>query len=236
MMQGLWRLRLRVSIGVVVVSGVVALGALGLGTRAGVASSQAVPASASAGQPGPKAGALPTPAKPAAVRFPVVLHLPAGLGTLDSGLRNITGEPIGIKCSTCHTLHAEPPFIQKASDLKRFHKDLKFTHGELACGACHDREDRDKLRMADDRRIPMQDVMVLCSQCHGPQARDWRHGAHGGMSGYWDLTRGGRVRNTCVDCHDPHQPKYPTFAPVHPPKDRFLEPVDHNSADAGSRH
>ena len=43
------------------------------------------------------------------------------------------------------------------------------------------------------------------------------------MSGHWDLTKGGRVRNACVDCHDPHQPKYPTYAPVQKPRDRFLQ-------------
>ena len=55
--------------------------------------------------------------------------------------------------------------------------------------------------------------MTLCAQCHGPQFRDYQHGAHGGMTGYWDLTKGGRMRNNCIDCHDPHAPKYPTVTP-----------------------
>jgi hypothetical protein len=65
--------------------------------------------------------------------------------------------------------------------------------------------------------------MALCAQCHGTQKRDYDHGAHGGMRGYWDLKRGPRERNHCVSCHDPHAPKFGTFMPVHPPKDRFLQ-------------
>jgi hypothetical protein len=63
--------------------------------------------------------------------------------------------------------------------------------------------------------------MTLCAQCHGPQFRDYQHGAHGGMSGFWDLSKGGRTRNNCIDCHDPHAPKYPTVTPARGPNDRF---------------
>ncbi|MBI5610873.1 MAG: hypothetical protein HY902_18485 [Deltaproteobacteria bacterium] len=78
----------------------------------------------------------------------------------------------------------------------------------------------------------MSSVIELCSQCHGPQARDYQHGAHGGMTGYWDLRRGDRFRNVCVDCHNPHVPAYPQFAPVQRPRDRFLDAP----ATAGGHH
>jgi hypothetical protein len=68
------------------------------------------------------------------------------------------------------------------------------------------------------------DAMTLCAQCHGPQFRDYQNGSHGGMNGHWDLSRGPRLRNHCVDCHDPHVPQ---VLPVHPapgPKDRFFGP------------
>ena len=60
-----------------------------------------------------------------------------------------------------------------------------------------------------------------CAQCHGPQYRDYRHGAHGGMRGHWDLSRGPRERNHCVACHDPHAPAFGQFEPVPGPRDRF---------------
>ena len=67
----------------------------------------------------------------------------------------------------------------------------------------------------------MREALTLCSQCHGPQRRDYDHGAHGGMTGYWDRSRGGRQRNHCVDCHDPHQPAYVGGLPVPAARDRF---------------
>jgi hypothetical protein len=83
------------------------------------------------------------------------------------------------------------------------------------------------LRLADGRSLPYSDVMSLCAQCHGPQFRDYQHGAHGGMTGYWDLSKGGRTRNSCIDCHDPHAPKYPTVTPARGPNDRFLSGDGH---------
>jgi formate-dependent nitrite reductase cytochrome c552 subunit len=66
------------------------------------------------------------------------------------------------------------------------------------------------------------EAMRLCAQCHGPQYRDYKRGSHGGMTGHWDLSRGERTRNNCVDCHDPHAPAYPGTTPVLPPRDRYL--------------
>jgi hypothetical protein len=73
--------------------------------------------------------------------------------------------------------------------------------------------------------VEFADVMKLCAQCHGPQFRDYQHGAHGGMNGYWDLSRGGRSRNNCIDCHDPHAPAYVGAIPAPRPRDRFLTPA-----------
>ena len=62
--------------------------------------------------------------------------------------------------------------------------------------------------------------MRLCAQCHGPQFRDYGKGAHGGMEGHWDLSRGGRTRNHCVDCHDPHVPAIRQVQPAGRARDR----------------
>ena len=71
----------------------------------------------------------------------------------------------------------------------------------------------------------------LCAQCHGTQARDYAHGAHGGMSGYWDTTRGEQVRNQCTHCHAPHAPAYPHMRPTFKPRDRFLVPHQEKNDD-----
>ncbi|MCA9290696.1 MAG: hypothetical protein KDA25_06185, partial [Phycisphaerales bacterium] len=109
---------------------------------------------------------------------------------------------------------------------------MSFVHGDLACYSCHNPDDANTLRRADQTTVAYPDVKTLCAQCHGAKARDYDHGAHGGMNGYWDLTRGPRTRNTCIDCHDPHVPKFPMMIPTFKPRDRFLTPA----AGSGAAH
>jgi hypothetical protein len=78
----------------------------------------------------------------------------------------------------------------------------------------------------------MREAMRLCAQCHMSQHRDYQHGAHGGMQGHWDLSRGDRIRNHCVECHAPHQPAYPPLRPLPPPQDRFA-PAAHQEDGHG---
>ncbi len=153
------------------------------------------------------------------LRFPVTIHCPAGPPRVDSGARDLHGQVVTIACSTCHTTREPNPRNRVTADLDQFHQGLHAAHGGLSCLACHNPDDYDSLRLADGTRLEYGDVMNLCAQCHGPQARDYHRGAHGGMTGYWDLSRGPRQRNSCIDCHDPHAPAYPRVAPVFPPRD-----------------
>ncbi|MFT7633353.1 MAG: formate-dependent nitrite reductase cytochrome c552 subunit, partial [Mariniblastus sp.] len=79
----------------------------------------------------------------------------------------------------------------------------------------------------DGTKVEFTDVMTLCAQCHGPQMTDYEHGAHGGMNGHWDLNRGPQTKNNCVDCHQPHAPKFPKMQPTFKPRDRFLKQEGH---------
>lgn len=161
------------------------------------------------------------PVDAAAPTHPEVLHVPTTLGVVDTPRLDANGTPLGVACATCHA--PDGGIIgDENGEPEAFHTKVELRHGELSCAHCHDPVDRSRLRLADASTVPMADAMQLCSQCHGPQARDWRHGAHGGMSGYWDLRRGPRERNHCVDCHAPHAPAYARVMPVFPPQDRFL--------------
>ena len=127
-----------------------------------------------------------------------------------------------LKCAACHGLRPPNSENSKSSHMDEFHQGLKISHGQLTCVSCHNANDNySSLKLADGRTVPFEESMTLCAQCHGPQYRDYEHGAHGGMSGYWDLRRGERVRNHCQHCHDPHVPSYPKFRPAPPPQDRF---------------
>lgn len=153
---------------------------------------------------------------------PVLIRRPHGAPTVATGAFDEHGKPITVSCATCHATRTPETGAKLGSPLTSFHQKLVGNHGQLSCNACHNPADGyTSLRLAQGTSVPFSEVITLCAQCHGPQYRDFQHGAHGGMNGYWDLSRGSRVRNTCIDCHDSHAPKYPTVAPARGPHDRF---------------
>ena len=155
-------------------------------------------------------------------RHPTMIRTPIGPHGVPSGTFDENGRPVMIACATCHSTRPANADAKLGTPLAQFHQGLVGKHGTLSCTSCHTPTDGyASLRLADGKKLPYSDVMTLCAQCHGPQFRDYQHGAHGGMTGYWDLLKGGRVRNTCTDCHDPHAPKYPTVTPTSSPNDRF---------------
>ena len=159
---------------------------------------------------------------------PVVVRKPAGAPTIPTGTFDEKGNPVSIACANCHTTKPTNPDAKLGAPLRMFHQSLAGAHGNLACSTCHNPADGfSTLRLADGKSLPYSEVMTLCSQCHGPQARDYQHGAHGGMTGYWDVKKGARARNNCVDCHAPHAPKYPTVQPARGPNDRFQTGGEH---------
>ena len=165
-----------------------------------------------------------TPTNVDAVRYPVKFRPRAG-GTgsgIITSLRDHSGEVIKAPCGSCHAGKAPKRSRRSGGTLQIFHSGLTLRHGTLTCLTCHNDDDYDTLRLADDTPVQFDDLMTLCGQCHGPQKRDYDHGSHGGMTGFWDLTRGPRLRNQCVHCHDPHAPAYVGVVPAPGPRDRFL--------------
>jgi formate-dependent nitrite reductase cytochrome c552 subunit len=167
--------------------------------------------------------------------FPVLINRPSGPPQVATGQTNFLGKPVFAACVACHTTTKPNLESRRTEDLDQFHQGLKYQHGNLTCLSCHNSSDYETLRLADTRPVEFSDSMTLCSQCHGPQRRDYDMGLHGGMNGHWDLTRGGRTRNTCVDCHDPHTPAFPLVLPVLPPRDRISVPKQ-ISPDAEASH
>lgn len=163
----------------------------------------------------------PVEAAATAALHPVVIRETAGRPQVRVGQAQ-DGTPVTVQCGTCHAIMAPDHTTRRSEDLDIFHQTLRFAHGQLACLSCHNKDDYDRLRLASDDQVEFPNVIQLCSQCHGPQWRDYQNGAHGGMNGYWDLTKGGRVRNNCTHCHDPHAPKYQPVIPAPGPADRFV--------------
>ena len=159
-------------------------------------------------------------------RFKTTVRKPTGPPVIELVEPDPQGRVGTLACSACHNLLEPNPATRRTEELDQFHQQLNFAHGNLTCLACHNPSDYDTLRLADGATVVYPDVMTLCAQCHGPQATAYEHGAHGGMNGYWDLNLGPRTRNNCIDCHAPHQPKFPQMSPTFKPRDRFLEPVN----------
>jgi len=156
-------------------------------------------------------------------RYSVSIRKPAGPPRVAIDQTDAHGNQLTVACSTCHATR-NPDFGNKTSaDLKEFHRGLPFSHGQVSCLSCHNENNYDTLKLADGAAVEFTNVMRLCAQCHGPQMKDYEHGAHGGMNGYWDLTRGPRTKNNCVDCHHPHTPQFPEMQPTFKPQDRFLD-------------
>lgn len=134
------------------------------------------------------------------------------------------GRSVGVACATCHDPNQSGALAMGQEVPAEFHGGIELAHGTLRCQSCHDPEDRTRLRLADGDTLAMRDVVQLCGQCHGPKYRDFQKGSHGGGRGYWDRSKGPWIRNSCVACHQPHAPAYPTVRPAPPPNDRFLPP------------
>ncbi len=165
------------------------------------------------------------------VLHPVIIRKPSGPPRIELAGNDPQGRVGSVACSTCHATRPANLENQTAATLDEFHQGMTFHHGNITCYACHNPNDANTLRLADGSAVAYENVMTLCSQCHSKQAESFAHGAHGGMNGYWDLSRGPQMKNNCIDCHDPHMPKYPKMIVGFKPKDRFNE-----SASADHHH
>lgn len=168
--------------------------------------------------PDPRAETL-VPA-PSASAHATEIHASPRLASVPTDKKDPLGRPLRIACVTCHSLRTPETLPASVQDLNEFHVGMKFEHGSLTCASCHVIGKQDRLKLADGRTIEMTDAITLCSQCHGPTRRSFDQGAHGGMTGAWSTEHGKRVRNQCVDCHDPHVPAYVPGRPVFLPRDK----------------
>lgn len=165
--------------------------------------------------------------------FPVLVRKPDGPPRIELAGVDPQGRSGSVACSTCHAVRPANLENVSANTLDEFHQGMTFNHGKIACYACHNPDGTDTLRLADGRPVDYTNVMTLCAQCHGPQMTAFKHGAHGGMNGHWDLTRGPQMKNNCIDCHDPHEPSYPKMVVDFKPKDRFNEPSEYGHEGQG---
>lgn len=112
-------------------------------------------------------------------------------------------------CSECHEGAGDPTRRELGA-----HEDVQAAFDHDAenrwCLDCHDNQKRDVLRLASGAHVPFTESYRLCGQCHGDKYRDWRSGIHGKRVGHWD---GERTYLLCVNCHNPHSPRFKAIKP-----------------------
>ncbi|MGD0662354.1 MAG: hypothetical protein ABSD38_30225 [Syntrophorhabdales bacterium] len=154
--------------------------------------------------------------------IPLVAVLVAGVCASASDKRNgeeflVPPPPLtpGIfPCSSCH--EGMEPNAQRR-DLTE-HTNIKLRHAPEVitwCFSCHDAKNRDKLHLVNGDLIDFTESYRLCGQCHGTNYRDWKAGIHGKRIGYF--AGGARSYFLCVNCHNPHDPKFKPLRPEPPP-------------------
>jgi hypothetical protein len=118
-------------------------------------------------------------------------------------------------CMECHKLfpsrwhYEDRPFNE--------HKSVQLDHGNNRfCLNCHHPTNRNAFVDYDGSEIPQADVVKLCGKCHGTIYRDWQAGVHGRENGFWKASMGDKTRLRCIQCHDPHSPKFKSMKPLAP--------------------
>lgn len=138
-------------------------------------------------------------------------------------------------CMECHKLlpakwhYDDRPFNE--------HKNIVLDHGNNRfCLNCHHSTNRNSFVDYDGSEIAQAEVVRLCAKCHGTIFRDWEAGVHGRQNGFWKAGLGEKTKLRCIQCHDPHSPKFKEIKPLPPlryPARAANPPEDHNTQKGG---
>jgi hypothetical protein len=144
---------------------------------------------------------------------------PTPKGTAEFPVERPPFTPGIFPCSACHEGMAPDLKKRELSE----HTQVKLQHAPEVltwCLSCHDAKNRDKLHLVNGELIDFTESYRLCGQCHGTNYRDWKAGVHGKRVGHF--AGGQRTYFLCVNCHNPHDPKFKPLKPEPPP----FKPLD----------
>ena len=124
-------------------------------------------------------------------------------------------------CLGCHEKD-KPPVVRYDANRQIIvppeHENIKLGHGTHGrnnnCYNCHNESNLATLSARDGHELDFAQSSQICGSCHGPTIRDWDTGVHGRSNGYWNHALGTAVKKDCVNCHDPHKPKFPGRQPA----------------------
>lgn len=105
--------------------------------------------------------------------------------------------------------HTDSP--KTALDIQKTYSHIK---NEKGCLNCHTQQSGPQLKLLTGEGLKSHQIPELCGQCHGLVKRDWDQAIHGKKVDTWKAS--GR-KFVCIECHDPHSPKFKTMKAVPPP-------------------
>jgi hypothetical protein len=118
-------------------------------------------------------------------------------------------------CSECHSdMEVNPERRMLEDEHVEISKMFNHAIEQRWCLDCHNPDNRDVLRLANGDLVSFEESYYLCGQCHGTIFRDWKAGTHGKRTGEWN---GKKQYRLCVQCHNPHSPKFKPIKPMPPP-------------------
>ncbi len=168
--------------------------------------------------------------------------VPPGALTTDSPRTPLLSHPPRItlggylrSCQDCHALldPGEHALTARGETARVQHGDVVLEHGlNDRCLVCHHPADRDVLTLLDGTKITFDETPRLCRQCHGLVGRDWERGVHGRTHGSWVTGSPEQRRLECTECHDPHAPAFPSYAPLPAPDTLRLPDKEHRAPHA----
>ncbi len=139
-------------------------------------------------------------------------------GTPDTPKYFVPPPPFSEDIFPCSECHEDMEANHRRRMLEDEHVEISemFNHAseQRWCLDCHNPDDRDVLRLANGDLVPFEESYNLCGQCHGTIFRDWKAGIHGKRTGEWN---GKKQYRLCVQCHNPHSPKFKPIKPMPPP-------------------
>lgn len=119
-------------------------------------------------------------------------------------------------CMECH--RALEPKWDRGGRAMVEHENIQLNHGNNRfCLNCHHPTNRNVFVDYDGSEIAETAVVELCARCHGTTHRDWNAGVHGRQNGHWDKVKGASTKLTCIQCHDPHDPKFKAMEALRSP-------------------
>ncbi len=114
-------------------------------------------------------------------------------------------ETVLYPCTSCHDNFTGVLDNWRYVHFEPVGREFDHGKGDIVCSTCHHPERPDRLRLRNWKPVSFDRAYRVCAQCHFKQVRNWKGGAHSKQISSWKKPR---IRYTCTNCHNPHNPSF----------------------------